>query len=111
MPAGDPRGCSADGGAVRSICALGIRDRGDITGVVVGLEPAALPRLELDAVVDDGTGLLVLCFFGRTAIPGFAVGRRVRIHGTLTRYRGRPRMLNPSYELLADCRGSSTQSS
>jgi RecG-like helicase len=82
-----------------------------VTGRVVGLEVPCLPRTELDVVVDDGTGLLVLCFFGRTAIPGCTVGRRVRIRGTLSRYRGALRMLNPTYELLADCRGSSSQSS
>jgi RecG-like helicase len=111
MAAGCRPGRAADEGTVRRIGALRLRDRGDLTGVVVGLEVASLPRLELDVVIDDGTGLLVACFFGRTAIPGLSVGRRVHVSGTLTRYRGRARMLNPAYELLVDCGGPSSQSS
>ena len=53
-----------------------------------------------DATVTDGTGALTAKFYGRTNIPGFEPGARVRLAGKVSMREGGPAMINPAYELL-----------
>jgi len=53
-----------------------------------------------DATVADETGTLTAKFYGRTNIPGFEPGTRVRLAGKVTMREGGPAMINPAYELL-----------
>jgi len=57
------------------------------------------PRLE--AVLDDGSGRILLCWVGRDAIPGIEPGASIVVEGTVGSDRGRLRLLNPLYELTA----------
>ena len=53
-----------------------------------------------DACVADGSGMLTATFYGRTNIPGFEPGARVRLAGKVSMREGEPAMINPAYELL-----------
>jgi len=53
-----------------------------------------------DATVADETGALTAKFYGRTNIPGFEPGTRVRLAGKVSMREGGPAMINPAYELL-----------
>jgi hypothetical protein len=53
-----------------------------------------------DATVADETGTLTAKFYGRTNIPGFEPGTRVRLAGKVSMREGGPAMINPAYELL-----------
>jgi amino acid transporter len=53
-----------------------------------------------DAFVADETGTLTAKFYGRTNIPGFEPGARVRLAGKVSMREGGPSMINPAYELL-----------
>jgi hypothetical protein len=53
-----------------------------------------------DATVADETGTLTAKFYGRTNIPGFEPGARVRLAGKVSMREGGPAMINPAYELL-----------
>jgi hypothetical protein len=53
-----------------------------------------------DATVADETGALTAKFYGRTNIPGFEPGARVRLAGKVSMREGGPAMINPAYELL-----------
>jgi hypothetical protein len=50
-------------------------------------------------VLDDGTGTLVLRFFGRAAVPGLVSGRGVVAQGTPGRADGTVVMINPLYSV------------
>jgi hypothetical protein len=53
-----------------------------------------------DATITDETGALTAKFYGRTSIPGFEPGTRVRLAGKVSMREGGPAMINPAYELL-----------
>jgi amino acid transporter len=53
-----------------------------------------------DAIITDETGMLTAKFYGRTNIPGFEPGARVRLAGKVAMREGGPAMINPAYELL-----------
>ena len=53
-----------------------------------------------DASVADETGTLTAKFYGRTNIPGFEPGARVRLDGKVSMREDGPAMINPAYELL-----------
>ncbi|HET9081309.1 MAG TPA: amino acid permease [Trebonia sp.] len=53
-----------------------------------------------DATIADETGTLTAKFYGRTKIPGFEPGARVRLAGKVAMREGGPAMINPAYELL-----------
>jgi hypothetical protein len=53
-----------------------------------------------DATIADETGALTAKFYGRTNIPGFEPGARVRLVGKVSMREGGPAMINPAYELL-----------
>jgi hypothetical protein len=54
-----------------------------------------------EAAVADHTGVLTAKFYGRTSIPGFEPGVRVRLSGKVSVRETGPSMINPAYELLA----------
>jgi RecG-like helicase len=54
-----------------------------------------------EATIADGTGSLTAMFYGRTHIPGFEPGVRLRLDGKVSMRGGGPAMINPAYELLA----------
>ncbi|MGH3212291.1 MAG: OB-fold nucleic acid binding domain-containing protein, partial [Trebonia sp.] len=54
-----------------------------------------------DATITDETGTLTAKFYGRSSIPGFEPGTRVRLVGKVSMREGGPAMINPAYELLA----------
>jgi amino acid transporter len=54
-----------------------------------------------EASVADDTGVLTAKFYGRTSIPGFEPGVRVRLAGKVSLRDTGPAMINPAYELLA----------
>jgi amino acid transporter len=53
-----------------------------------------------DATIADATGTLTAKFYGRTNIPGFEPGARVRLAGKVSMSEGGPAMINPAYELM-----------
>jgi len=53
-----------------------------------------------DAMIADETGTLTAKFYGRTSIPGFEPGARVRLTGKVSMREDGPAMINPAYELL-----------
>jgi hypothetical protein len=53
-----------------------------------------------DATIADETGTLTAKFYGRSSIPGFEPGARVRLVGKVSLREGGPAMINPAYELL-----------
>ncbi len=53
-----------------------------------------------DATIADETGTLTAKFYGRSNIPGFEPGARVRLAGKVAMREGGPAMINPAYELL-----------
>jgi hypothetical protein len=85
---------------VSSVERASVRVRCNVVGAVVALEVATRPVTFLDVVVDDGTGLLCCRFFGRQAIAGVDVGRRIRVEGRVVRNIGRECLLNPVYEFV-----------
>jgi amino acid transporter len=54
-----------------------------------------------EATIADSTGSLTVMFYGRTHIPGFEPGVRVRLDGKVSIRGGGPAMINPAYQLLA----------
>jgi RecG-like helicase len=64
----------------------------------VTLRPrAGVPALE--AELYDGSGALSVVWLGRRKIAGIEPGRRLRVHGMVTRNEGQPAIFNPRYEL------------
>ena len=71
--------------------------RGVVT--VVAVHDAGGPVLR--ATLDDGTGSVELCFFGRRDVPGIAPGAQVAADGVVLVEHGRLRLVNPRYHFLA----------
>jgi hypothetical protein len=55
----------------------------------------------LECVLADRTGKLLLVFQGRRRIPGIQPGARVLVEGMVGDWGHRPAILNPDYELIA----------
>jgi hypothetical protein len=70
---------------------------GEITSIRV-VPRAGSPSLEV--TVNDGTGLAVAVFTGRTAIPGIKPGKGIVLDGVARQDRKRILLLNPAYQLL-----------
>jgi hypothetical protein len=80
---------------VTAIAAVRPRRRTTVLGEVVSVVCYERPWVRTDAEVTDGTGLLVLRFFGRAAIPGLVAGSRIVAEGTAGRVGSVMVMLNP----------------
>jgi hypothetical protein len=85
-----------------AIAAVVIRKRNTVRGGIVCVVHVERPWVRTDALLDDGTGTLVLRFFGRAAVPGLVSGRRVVAQGTPGRADGTVVMLNPLYSFVAE---------
>ena len=71
----------------------------------VGRSGGSGPRFEV--VLEDRTGTIVLCFDGRTTLPGVEPGVCLTVEGTVALVRGRRLLRNPLYRFSGSS-GSST---
>ena len=78
----------------------GDREVVDVAGILrtVTLRPRG-PSLTMEADLWDGTGHVTLIWLGRRNIPGIQPGRRIMVHGRVTRIKGERTIYNPVYEL------------
>jgi hypothetical protein len=76
------------------------REVADVAGILrsVTLRPRG-PSLTMEADLWDGTGHVTLIWLGRRNIPGVQPGRRIMVHGRVTRIKGERTIYNPVYEL------------
>ncbi len=82
-----------------AIAALVPRQRAVVTGKIESVDSFERPWVRTDAILVDGTGVLVLRFIGRAAVPGMVAGSRVVAEGTTAFERGVLLMRNPLYSL------------
>ena len=80
-----------------AIRAVVLRKRNTVRGEIISVAHFERPWVRTDAVLDDGTGTLVLRFFGRAAVAGIVTGRWVVAQGTPGRADGTVVMINPIY--------------
>jgi hypothetical protein len=62
----------------------------------------------LECVLADGTGKLLLVFQGRRRVPGIEPGARLVVEGMVGDWARRQAILNPDYELVAGSEGAPT---
>lgn len=79
------------------VCAA--RGKVKVAGVVRRLR--IRPGESFEAVISDGTGEVTAVWTGRASIPGLTLGKRLTLEGMLATEKGRPRMVNPTYEFAA----------
>jgi hypothetical protein len=84
-----------------AIAALVPRQRSRVAGDIQLVTAYERPWVRTDAVLDDGSGALVLRFLGRSGIPGIAAGSRLIADGTPSFERGVLVMRNPLYSFVA----------
>ncbi len=82
---------------VTAIAAVVPRRRTTVHGEVVSVASYERPWVRTDVEVTDGTGSLVLRFFGRDAVPGLVPGSQIAADGTPGLVGGVLVMLNPRY--------------
>jgi RecG-like helicase len=93
---------AAAANGVTSIAALEKARKATIEGRVSSVEIRPVENsCVFETTIDDSTGSLTAMFYGRTHIPGFEPGVRVRLDGKVSMRAGGPAMINPAYELLA----------
>jgi hypothetical protein len=80
-----------------SIASAVPRQRTTLRGAVVSVASVDAPWARTDAVMDDGTGTLVLRFVGRASVPGIEPGRRLVVEGTPGLVGRQLVMLSPVY--------------
>ena len=80
-----------------AIAALVPRQRAVVAGKIESVDSFERPWVRTDAVLVDGTGVLVLRFVGRAAVPGMVTGSRVVAEGTPAFERGVLLMRSPLY--------------
>jgi hypothetical protein len=83
------------------------REVADVAGILrsVTLRPRG-PSLTMEADLWDGTGHVTLIWLGRRNIPGIQPGRRIMVHGRVTRIKGERTIYNPVYELQPTAAGA-----
>lgn len=98
-----PDGTAEWGGrpVARSLAAATARSRVSVTGTVCAVVVRTTAPPSVEAVLQDGTGRLGLCWIGRDAVAGIAPGRTVAVEGTVLERRGRLVVLNPLYRFVA----------
>ena len=89
-------------GVTTPISDVAVRQRVKVAGRVksVRVQPRA-GTSNLECVLSDGTGGLLLVFQGRPKIAGIEPGARLVAEGMVGAWGRRPAMLNPSFELVA----------
>ena len=90
----------------KQIADVQFRDRVRVAGRVrsVRVQPRA-GTSNLECVLNDGTGSIMLVFQGRPRIPGIEPGARLVAEGMVGSWGQRMAMLNPDYELVAGVEG------
>jgi hypothetical protein len=73
------------------------RRRATVAGTIRAMRTHERPYHRTDAELDDGTGLVVLRFVGRTRMPGITTGARLFATGTPAVERDALVILNPLY--------------
>lgn len=76
------------------------RRRATVSGEIFSVKTYELPWVRTDAELGDGTGVVVLRFMGRAAVPGLAPGRRVVVDGTPGLRDGALVIPNPRYAFV-----------
>ena len=94
-------------GVTTPISDVAVRQRVKVAGRVksVRVQPRA-GTSNLECVLSDGTGGLLLVFQGRPRIAGIEPGARLVAEGMVGAWGRRPAMLNPSFELVAGADGA-----
>jgi hypothetical protein len=94
-------------GVTTPISDVVVRQRVKVAGRVksVRVQPRA-GTSNLECVLSDGTGGLLLVFQGRPRIAGIEPGARLVAEGMVGAWGRRPAMLNPSFELVAGADGA-----
>jgi hypothetical protein len=87
--------------ATTAIAALVPRQRSRVFGDIQSVTAYERPWVRTDALLNDGTGVLVLRFLGRSGVPGIAAGSRLVAEGTPSFERGVLLMRNPLYSFGA----------
>jgi len=97
-------------GATTPIAAVAPRQRVRVAGRVksVRVQPRA-GTSNLECVLSDGTGGLLLVFQGRPKIAGIEPGARLVAEGMVGTWGRRPAMLNPSFELVQGAQSDPTE--
>jgi hypothetical protein len=90
-----------DAAGTTAIAALVLRQRAVVAGTIETVASFERPWVRTDAVLNDGTGALLLRFMGRRAVPGIIAGRRLVAEGTPALERGVLLMRNPLYSFAA----------
>lgn len=83
--------------ATTAVAALVPRRRSRVAGEIESVVSFERPWVRTDAVLVDGTGVLVLRFLGRASVPGLSAGAQVVVEGTPALERGVLLMRNPLY--------------
>ena len=98
-------------GATTPIASVAPRQRIRVAGRVksVRVQPRA-GTSNLECVLSDGTGGLLLVFQGRPKIAGIEPGARLVAEGMVGTWGRRPAMLNPSFELVQGAQKDPTES-
>jgi hypothetical protein len=78
------------------------RKRATVAGHVRSVVSYERPYVRTEAELSDGTGVVVLRFMGRAAIPGLVPGSRVVAEGTPGPERGALVIRNPRYWFEAE---------
>ena len=96
-------------GATTPIARVQSRQRVRVAGRVksVRVQPRAGTQ-NLECVLSDGTGGLLLVFVGRPKIAGIEPGARLVAEGMVGTWGRRPALLNPSFELVQGAMGDPT---
>jgi hypothetical protein len=84
-----------------AIAALVPRRRAVVAGEVESVVSYERPWVRTDAVLNDGTGTVVLRFMGRSGVPGIVNGSRLVAEGTPAVERGVLLIRNPLYSFGA----------
>jgi len=97
-------------GATTPIAAVAQRQRVRVAGRVksVRVQPRA-GTSNLECVLSDGSGGLLLVFQGRPKIAGIDPGARLVAEGMVGTWGRRPALLNPSFEIVQGATGDPTE--
>ncbi len=89
-------------GAHDAIGSVKTRSRARVAGRIrsVRVQPRA-GTSNLECVIGDSSGGMLLVFQGRPRIPGIEPGARLVAEGMVSAWEGRPCILNPYYELVS----------
>jgi hypothetical protein len=79
-----------------TVTAVRSRQAGTANGPLAGVSHGAV----VEAVVDDGTGTVVLRWLGRSGIAGMVPGAVLEVEGTVATVWGKRMVLNPLYRFI-----------